>query len=425
MSTVLNDRDAILQAATVRIVNPKNAWINLTASAPGFHLNSAGQVDLSKVTVTADLVGLDDAVTFTAVGGTLSNAAGRSVDVTYAGQAAIITAKVVSNGDEFQRALVIPVLRDGASGTGTPGARGAGHYYGSGTAWTDTLANITVPTTKVVGDVVTISSGTFAMEKRWTGSAWVETGVVIPGSLIVPGSILASALNVLGLTVRKPGGTVSFSIGEDGTALFGGSLAAASGTLGSLTLAAGGNVRSANSQGWGYWPPSGAGNVMYLGAEGFQLGNYNDGKFIHFFADGSMAMPGFSLANKQITLDKPVLLNPDIQQAELGMTGVPSSVNGGSGLPNDTAWRVYGSFTVTPTNALGTATVNAFINTTEGEMRLSQAGNTITVSGRGTGGANGTNSRSNSGTIFIFVTDSKNRNASTRLSAFGSHGIIQ
>ncbi|MDN4057119.1 hypothetical protein QPK31_02665, partial [Massilia sp. YIM B02769] len=203
MSTVLNDRDAILQAATVRIVNPKNAWINLTASAPGFHLNAAGQVDLAKVTVTADLVGLDDTVSFTAVGGTLSNAVGRSVDVTYDGQTAIVTAKVVSNGDEFQRALIIPVLRDGASGSGTPGARGAGHYYGSGTAWTDALANITVPTTKVIGDVVTISGGTFVMEKRWTGSAWVENGVVVNGRLIATESILTAALSAGAITAEK------------------------------------------------------------------------------------------------------------------------------------------------------------------------------------------------------------------------------
>jgi len=203
MSAVLNDRDAILQAATVRIVNPKNAWINLTASAPGFHLNAAGQVDLAKVTVTADLVGLDDAVTFTAAGGTLSNAVGRSVDVTYNGQTAILTATVVSNGDEFKRSLIIPVLRDGASGTGTPGARGAGHYYASGTAWTDALANITVPTTKVIGDVVTISSGTFVMEKRWTGSAWVETGTVLNGRLIVDQSILTAALSAGAITAEK------------------------------------------------------------------------------------------------------------------------------------------------------------------------------------------------------------------------------
>lgn len=198
MSTVLNDRDAILQAATVRIVNPKNAWINLQASAPGFHLNAAGQVDLGVVSVTADLIGLDDAVTFSAVGGTLSNAAGRKVDVTYGGQTAIVTATVVSNGDEFKRSLIIPVLRDGASGTGAPGApgaRGAGHYYATGSTWSDVVAQAACPgSTPVLNDVVTISSSTYIMEKRWTGSAWVENGVVLNGKLIAPDSILTTAL---------------------------------------------------------------------------------------------------------------------------------------------------------------------------------------------------------------------------------------
>ena len=207
MSAVLNDRDAILQAATVRIVNPKNAWINLQSSAPGFHLNTAGQVDLGVVTVTADLVGLDDAVTFSATGATLSNAVGRSVDVTYAGQTAIVTAIVVSNGDEFKRSIVIPVLRDGASGTstpGAPGARGAGHYYATGSTWSDVVAQAACPgSTPVLNDVVTISSSTYVMEKRWTGSAWVENGVVVNGKLIAPDSILTAALAAYAVTAEK------------------------------------------------------------------------------------------------------------------------------------------------------------------------------------------------------------------------------
>jgi len=217
MSTVLNDRDSILQAATVRIVNPKNAWINLQPSVPGFHVNAAGQADVSVVTVTADLVGLDDAVAFSAVGATLSNAVGRSVDVTYAGQTAILTAKVVSNGDEFKRSLVIPVLRDGASGTGTPGApgaRGAGHYYATGSTWSDVVAQAACPgSTPVLNDVVTISSSTYVMEKRWTGSAWVENGVVINGKLIAPDSILASSIDTRGLSIKDAAGNVILSAG--------------------------------------------------------------------------------------------------------------------------------------------------------------------------------------------------------------------
>ena len=207
MSAVLNDRDAILQAATVRIVNPKNAFIDLASSAPGFHVNAAGQADLNVVTITAKLTGLDAVVAFTAVGGTLSNATDRSVDVTYGGQAAIVTATVKSNGDEFKRSLVIPVLRDGAAGTGTPGApgaRGAGHYYATGSTWSDVVAQAACPgSTPVLNDVVTISSSTYVMEKRWTGTAWIENGVVINGKLIAPDSILTPALAAYAVTTEK------------------------------------------------------------------------------------------------------------------------------------------------------------------------------------------------------------------------------
>lgn len=122
MSGVLNDCDALLQAAAVRILNFRNASIKLETSAPGFHLTSDGVADLSVVTVTADLVGLEGPVSFSAQGATLSNATARSVDVTYAGSAATVTGSVLSGGEQFERSCVIPVLRDGVKGD--PGQNG-------------------------------------------------------------------------------------------------------------------------------------------------------------------------------------------------------------------------------------------------------------------------------------------------------------
>lgn len=567
MSAVLNDRDAILQAATVRIVNPKNAWINLTASAPGFHLNAAGQVDLAKVTVTADLVGLDDAVSFTAVGGTLSNAVGRSVDVTYDGQTAIVTAKVVSNGDEFQRALIIPVLRDGASGTGTPGARGAGHYYASGTAWTDTLANITVPTTKVVGDVVTISSSTFFAEKRWTGSAWVDNGVPLPGNLLIEQSVKSAAIDTRNLDIKDANGNIIFRANatmaeqgqinpnlvesfrswvNTGSSVIYDPSAAINGeamllppntftqsrvlalepnvdyivsfralsqqantalsvdlfpdnlpefTTGPLTAAnkyfqfnmrssasqmaaatlrflgsANGHIlisdvkleRGSKATAWcdSVITPANASTfilsaaiklamidkasigqlsalVAYLGnVELGPLGalrqralNFGD-EGIFFGANGN-GDPVLSMVkgDRKILFDlsspNPLqIINPDIQQAQLTLSGVPSSINGGSSLPNTSAKLVYGTFTASVANGKGTVEVNGFINVTEGEMFLTQNGNTFTVTGKGTGGGANTG-RSNSSTILITATDSSGRQAVARCVAFGSHGVIQ
>lgn len=116
MSGVLNDCDALLQAASVRILNPDSAFINLTASAPGFHMTGTGAVDLATVTVTADLIALDGDVVFTGQGVTLSNVKARSVDASYVSGTGIVTATVVTNGETFARSYVIPVLRDGAAG---------------------------------------------------------------------------------------------------------------------------------------------------------------------------------------------------------------------------------------------------------------------------------------------------------------------
>ncbi|NTB05839.1 hypothetical protein, partial [Agrobacterium tumefaciens] len=147
---------------------------------------------------------------FSGQGVTLSNVKARSVDATYVSGTGIVTATVVTNGDTFARSLVIPVLRDGAS---TPGARGAGHYYVTGSTWSDIAAQAACPGGPVVNDVVTISSGSFVGEKRWTGSAWIDNGVVINGKLIVPDSILASAIDTRGLTVKDSTGKVLLGVG--------------------------------------------------------------------------------------------------------------------------------------------------------------------------------------------------------------------
>jgi hypothetical protein len=339
MSGVLNDCDALLQGATVRILNPKDAFINLTPSGPGFHKTGAGVVDIATVTVTADLIALDGDVTFSVQGGTMSNVAARSVDVNFTTGTAILTATVVTNGETFARSCVIPLLRDGANGqpaytwvkyadsaagaglsddptgksyigfaynkstatesttaadytwslikgtdgqpggkgadgqtlytwikysdnadgtglydlptastqylgiavnkttatestvktdyvwskfrgadgvgtAGAAGARGAGHYYVAGSSWSDIAAQAACPGGPVVNDVVTISSSTFVMEKRWTGSAWVENGVVIDGKAIFPNSILASSIDTRGLSVRSPDGSIIIDAGR-------------------------------------------------------------------------------------------------------------------------------------------------------------------------------------------------------------------
>lgn len=119
MSAVLNDRDAILQAAATRIVNPKNADIMLDMSAPAFHVNADGIADVASITITGMLVGLEGALSWSVQGATLSNVTERSATVTYAsmqGATAIVTASMTSSGEQFSRSRILATMQDGLSG---------------------------------------------------------------------------------------------------------------------------------------------------------------------------------------------------------------------------------------------------------------------------------------------------------------------
>jgi hypothetical protein len=119
MSTALNDRDAILQAASVRVINPKNASILLAASTSLFHLNAAGDVDVPAITITATLIGLEGDVTFTVDGAALTSVTGKTAVVRYEdmqGPTAIVTARILAGGQTFSQSCIIGVVRDGSSG---------------------------------------------------------------------------------------------------------------------------------------------------------------------------------------------------------------------------------------------------------------------------------------------------------------------
>lgn len=74
--------------------------------------------------------------------------------------------------------------------------------YTTGSSWADATADARIlaatgSATKAIGDVVTIANGsTFTQTKYWSGSAWVDPGVVIDGNLLVSGTVSAAALNV-------------------------------------------------------------------------------------------------------------------------------------------------------------------------------------------------------------------------------------
>jgi hypothetical protein len=140
---------------------------------------------------------------------------------------ATATLQAVYGGVTIQKALSLAKSKAGAQGpqgatgatggTGATGPRGPGHFYAAGSAWTDAAADAACPGGKIVSDVVTISNGsTFTMEKKWDGSTWAATGVVIDGSLIVAGSVVSSKIDTRGLSIKDASGNVILA---GGTAL--------------------------------------------------------------------------------------------------------------------------------------------------------------------------------------------------------------
>ena len=183
MSAVLNDRDAILQAAATRIVNPKNADIMLDMSAPAFHVNAEGIADVASITITGMLVGLEGALSWSVQGATLSNVTERSATVTYAsmqGATAIVTASMTSSGELFSRSRVLATMQDGLSGANAKTVRltASEQVFKISKAGANSPASITltavgqntagVPSFTIPVGTATLSAGSSASQKVLT-----------------------------------------------------------------------------------------------------------------------------------------------------------------------------------------------------------------------------------------------------------------
>lgn len=86
---------------------------------------------------------------------------------------------------------------------------------------------------------------------------------------------------------------------------------------------------------------------MYIGPEGFQLGNFNDGRFIHAYSNGDLYMPGFRHVDGQLTLDRPILISPQTQ------TGLSASLASLNQRRNNTFNYETFSLTAIPSGATG------------------------------------------------------------------------
>ena len=166
----------------------------------------------------------------------------------------------------------------------------------------------------------------------------------------------------------------------DGAATFAGSLTAAKGTLGTLRIAAGGYICTGGYNGWN-GPAPGTGGGFVLEARGAVWGNYADGRFVAIYENGDILAPGFSLANKQLTLDKPIIINPNIRtEFSANMTNLT--------LNNQVNTSTYASYSKAPvlSNGVGNYKHRYSLEVEEGDMILGSdpTADTAIIKARGT-----------------------------------------
>jgi len=108
----------------------------------------------------------------------------------------------ILNTDGGAWALFLEKGAPGANGTngtnGAPGNRGSITLYRTGT-WSDAGATSAIlavtGTGNAIGDTVTFTNGTVSTTRYWSGSGWVDPGVIINGNLLVGGVISSTAVN--------------------------------------------------------------------------------------------------------------------------------------------------------------------------------------------------------------------------------------
>jgi len=219
MAAIVNDRDVLLQAASVRKLTTAGVAVVPTPSSSNFYARADGSHGPDYVRISVTTILCDGPFTFAVQGAKLSNITATTADIAYADMTstlAIVTVTAANAGTPVQGSCIVGLVSDGQSGQpGQNGTRGAGVYYATGGGWSDTVAKAACPGgVAIAGDVVTISNGTtYALTKKYDGSTWAALGGVYDGSLFVTGSIQAAAINTNGLVVRDLQGNPIIGIG--------------------------------------------------------------------------------------------------------------------------------------------------------------------------------------------------------------------
>lgn len=126
---VISGETVSADTVVVKTVNPVNAGIRLTPSAPAFHVDLVGTVTPSSIVFTATLIDLVGTISFSCTGGATSSPTADSVTVTAAsltGSGVTVTASITVNGTTYNSApCTVSKVQDGANGI-----NGASIYVG-------------------------------------------------------------------------------------------------------------------------------------------------------------------------------------------------------------------------------------------------------------------------------------------------------
>jgi hypothetical protein len=290
MSPIVGERDVLIMGTSPRfMVSVADKVLLLTPSAWAFPVNKSGASELGAITITADPVNIVGAVEFTASAGVALSTAGKVATLRFQDMTvntAFILARVVDqqSGVEFLRSVVISKNFDGKDGEpgapggpgapGAPGQRGTVAVAARGySVWSDASAVYELSAAgygaPINRDVVTLFDDTHAVSKFYSNGEWLLVGTVVDGNLLVNGTVAAEKMDVDEISAISgnfgrmvageiligneasgrffhltPQGDVyasKFSI-VNGAPIFGGALAAATGTFAGELVAATGTI---------------------------------------------------------------------------------------------------------------------------------------------------------------------------------------
>lgn len=119
MPTMVNPRSLALLNANPRLLTSPNSNVFLSASTPVFHINNSGVNDPAIITFNAFLIAMEGTVTFSCVGGTLSNIVGNTCALNYVNmtdESATVTATITYRNQVYTSSVEVSKVYDGQNG---------------------------------------------------------------------------------------------------------------------------------------------------------------------------------------------------------------------------------------------------------------------------------------------------------------------